>query len=76
MQKGRKILHNVGILNQILDGDNIRVGISNNLTFSNEDREENIRRIAEVISFLNCGIVTLNCFVSPTIEIRNIALKI
>jgi len=66
-----------GILNQLLDGDNIRVGISNNLTFSYEDREENIRRIAEVSKlFLNCGIVTLNCFVSPTIEIRNIAKEI
>ena len=70
-------LHSQGILNQLLDGDNIRVGISNNLSFSSEDRSENIRRIAEVSKlFLNCGIVTLNCFVSPTIEIRNIAKKI
>ena len=66
-----------GILNQLLDGDNIRVGISNNLTFSSEDRTENIRRISEVSKlFLNCGVVTLNCFVSPTIEIRNIAKEI
>ena len=72
-----RYLHNNGILNQLLDGDNIRVGISNNLTFSCEDRAENIRRIAEVSRlFLNCGIVTLNCFVSPTIEIRNIAKEI
>jgi len=72
-----RYLHNNGILNQLLDGDNIRVGISNNLTFSSEDRAENIRRIAEVSKlFLNCGIVTLNCFVSPTIEIRNIAKEI
>ena len=72
-----RYLHNTGILNQILDGDNIRVGISNNLTFSSKDREENIRRIAEVSKlFLNCGIVTLNCFVSPTIKIRNIAKDI
>ena len=72
-----RYLHNIGILNQILDGDNIRVGISNNLTFSYKDREENIRRIAEVSKlFLTCGIVTLNCFVSPTIEIRNIAKDI
>ncbi len=70
-------LHSQGILNQLLDGDNIRAGISNNLSFSSEDRSENIRRIAEVSKlFLNCGIVTLNCFVSPTIEIRNIAKKI
>jgi adenylylsulfate kinase len=70
-------LHSQGILNQLLDGDNIRVGISSNLTFSSEDRAENIRRISEISKlFLNCGIVTLNCFVSPTIEIRNIAKEI
>ena len=69
-----KCLHNRGILNQLLDGDNIRVGISNNLTFSTKDRLENIRRIAEINKlFLNCGIVTLNCFISPTEEIRQIA---
>jgi len=72
-----RYLHSQGILNQLLDGDNIRVGISNNLSFSPEDRTENIRRIAEVSKlFLNCGVVTLNCFVSPTIEIRNIAKAI
>jgi adenylylsulfate kinase len=70
-------LHSNGILNQLLDGDNVRVGISNNLTFSSEDRTENIRRIAEVSKlFINCGVVTLNCFVSPTIEIRNLAKDI
>jgi adenylylsulfate kinase len=72
-----RYLHSKGILNQLLDGDNIRVGISNNLTFSSEDRSENIRRIAEVSKlFMNCGIVTLNCFVSPTIAIRKIAKDI
>jgi len=72
-----RYLHSQGILNQLLDGDNIRVGISSNLTFSSEDRAENIRRISEVSRlFLNCGVVTLNCFVSPTIEIRNIAKEI
>ena len=72
-----RYLHSKGILNQLLDGDNIRVGISNNLAFSNEDREENIRRISEVSKlFMNCGIVTLNCFVSPTIAIRKIAKDI
>ena len=72
-----RYLHSQGILNQLLDGDNIRVGISNNLTFSSEDRAENIRRISEVSKlFLNCGVVTLNCFVSPTIKIRNIAKEI
>jgi adenylylsulfate kinase len=72
-----RYLHSKGIINQLLDGDNIRVGISNNLAFSNEDRAENIRRIAEVSKlFMNCGIVTLNCFVSPTIAIRKIAKDI
>ena len=72
-----RYLHSQGILNQLLDGDNIRVGIGNNLTFYSEDRAENIRRISEVSKlFMNCGVVTLNCFVSPTIEIRNIAKEI
>ena len=70
-------LHSQKILNQLLDGDNIRVGISNNLSFSPKDRTENIRRIAEVSKlFLNCGIITINCFVSPTIKMRQIAKKI
>lgn len=72
-----KALNNKGILTQVLDGDNIRAGINNNLGFSDEDRKENIRRIAEVSKlFLNCGIVTINCFVSPTHEIRQQAKKI
>ncbi len=72
-----RYLHSKGILNQLLDGDNIRVGISNNLGFSTEERAENIRRISEVSKlFINCGIVTLNCFVSPTIEIRKSAKDI
>ena len=72
-----KKLYSQGILNQILDGDNIRVGISNNLSFSSKDRKENIRRIAEVSKlFINCGIVTLNCFISPTKEIREIKKNI
>ena len=72
-----KYLHSQSILSQLLDGDNIRVGISNNLSFSAQDRTENIRRIAEVSKlFMNCGVVTINCFISPTIEIRNIAKEI
>lgn len=63
-----------GYLTQILDGDNIRSGINNNLGFSDEDRYENIRRISEVSRlFVNCGVITINCFISPTEEIRNMA---
>ena len=72
-----KKLHANSIITKLLDGDNIRVGINNNLGFSEEDRFENIRRIAEVSKlFVECGIVTINCFVSPTIESRNNAKKI
>jgi adenylylsulfate kinase len=49
-----------------LDGDNIREGINKDLTFSPEDRTENIRRIAEVANlFIDAGIVVLAAFVSP-----------
>ena len=70
-------LNKQGFLTQILDGDNIRSGINNNLGFSVEDREENIRRIAEVSKlFLNCGIICINSFISPTEKIRKIATDI
>jgi len=67
-----KMMHKEGFLTQILDGDNIRAGINNNLGFSDEDRTENIRRISEISKlFLECGIITINCFVSPTKAIRD-----
>ena len=66
-----KQLYSKGFITQVLDGDNIRAGISNNLNFTNEDREENIRRVAEISKlFINCGIITLNSFISPTNSIR------
>jgi len=66
-----------GLLCRILDGDNIRAGINSNLGFSPKDRRENIRRIAEVGKlFVETGIVTLACFVSPTEEIRRMARDI
>lgn len=72
-----KKLHQQGFLTQLLDGDNIRAGINNNLGFSEDDRKENIRRIAEVSKlFLNCGVISINCFVSPTEEVRNQAKAI
>ncbi len=72
-----KALAERGFFTQVLDGDNIRSGINKNLGFSEEDRKENIRRIAEVNKlFLNCGIITLNAFVSPTNDIRQMAREI
>jgi adenylylsulfate kinase len=70
-------LYNEGYFPQVLDGDNIRSGINNNLGFSIEDRRENIRRIAEVAKlYLNSGVITLCSFISPTEEIRAFARDI
>lgn len=69
-----KALHQQGRLTQLLDGDNLRIGINNNLGFSESDRLENIRRASEVAKlFLNCGVVTICSFISPTYEIRELA---
>lgn len=66
-----------GVITRILDGDNIRTGLNNNLGFSDEDRKENIRRIAEVARlFLDTGIVTLTSFISPKRELRLLARDI
>lgn len=70
-------LHKRGILCRILDGDNIRSGINNNLGFTEADRVENIRRIAEVSKlFVDTGIVTLAAFISPNNDIREMAARI
>jgi len=66
-----------GFICQVLDGDNVRSGINANLGFSNIDRLENIRRIAEVSKlFVSAGVITINAFMSPTNEIRNLAREI
>ena len=70
-------LHATGHYTVVLDGDNIRTGINNNLGFSEADRTENIRRIAEVAKlFVQNGAVVLCSFVSPTIAIREQARAI
>lgn len=62
---------------RILDGDNVRCGINSDLGFSEHDRRENIRRIAEVCKlFTSTGIITLAAFVSPTRELRRMAADI
>jgi adenylylsulfate kinase len=72
-----KCLFEKGFFVQTLDGDNVRNGINRNLGFSEPDRFENIRRIAEVSRlFLNCGIITIASFISPTKEIRDMASEI
>ena len=70
-------LHRRGRLCRILDGDNIRAGINANLGFSEADRKENIRRIAEVSKlFVDTGIITIAAFISPTEEMRQMAAEI
>lgn len=70
-------LHQRGLLCRILDGDNIRCGINNNLGFSEEDRVENIRRIAEVGKlFVDTGIITIAAFISPNNNLREMAARI
>ncbi len=67
-------LYEMGFLTKLLDGDNLRSGINNNLGFSDEDRTENIRRAAEVSKlFAQCGVVTICSLISPTIAIREMA---
>lgn len=70
-------LHSRGLLCRILDGDNIRSRINNNLGFSAEDRVENIRRIAEVGRlFVDTGIITIAAFISPNNQLREMAAEI
>ena len=70
-------LYHQGYLTKILDGDNLRSGINNNLNFTEEDRIENIRRAAEVSKlFVNCGVITICSLISPTHQIRQMAKSI
>jgi len=69
-------LHQKGIHTYTLDGDNVRKGLNNNLTFSPEDRTENIRRIAEVSNLMiDAGLVVLAAFVSPYKKDREMIKK-
>lgn len=64
--KVEEVLHKKGIKTYTLDGDNVRKGLNNDLTFVPEDRTENIRRIAETAHLLiDAGLVVLAAFVSP-----------
>ncbi|KAJ1918591.1 Adenylyl-sulfate kinase [Mycoemilia scoparia] len=70
------LLHS-GVAAYRLDGDNIRFGLNKNLGFSPEDREENIRRIAEVSKlFSDATLVTITSFISPYRKDRDLARKL
>ncbi|NNE27693.1 MAG: adenylyl-sulfate kinase [Saprospiraceae bacterium] len=72
-----KLLFSKGYFIQVIDGDNTRAGINKNLGFSLEDRQENIRRVAEIAKLFNeAGVICLCSFVSPTIAIRKHAKEI
>ena len=70
-------LHNLGCRTYVLDGDNVRHGLSSNLTFSDDDRKENIRRISEAAKLMmEAGVITMTAFISPFKEDRNIARQL
>lgn len=70
-------LHGLGYSTMLLDGDNLRTGINNNLGFSEADRMENIRRAAEASKlFASAGMVTICSLISPTADIRAMAQEI
>ncbi|PUA39882.1 adenylyl-sulfate kinase [Paenibacillus elgii] len=65
-------LYHEGIRTYILDGDNIRHGLNNNLGFSPEDRKENLRRVGEVAKlFVDAGVISIAAFISPYNEDRS-----
>ena len=72
-----KRLYAMGKKTMILDGDNVRMGLNSNLGFSDEDRIENIRRIAEVAKLMNdAGLIVITAFISPSRQDRRNAKKI
>jgi adenylylsulfate kinase len=71
------ILHQKGYKTYLLDGDNVRLGLNNDLGFSSKDRTENIRRIAEVARLFNeAGIIVLSAFISPLAADRTQAQRL
>jgi len=72
-----KVLHQLTLRTFILDGDNIRHGLSRDLGFSDDDRKENIRRIGEVAKlFIDSGTITLTTFISPFEEERQMVRQL
>ena len=70
-------LHKLGCKTYVLDGDNVRQGLSSNLSFGCDDRKENIRRIGEVAKLMmEAGVISLTAFISPFKEDRNTAREL
>jgi adenylylsulfate kinase len=67
-----KALAEKGFISQVIDGDVVRNGLNKGLGFSQDERRENLRRVAEVTKlFSTCGVITIVSFISPTEEIRH-----
>jgi adenylylsulfate kinase len=72
-----KELIKLGLLSQVIDGDIVRGGLNKGLGFSQEDRLENLRRVAEVTKlFVDCGVITIVSFISPIHQTRLMAQEI
>lgn len=70
-------LHAEGFTTHLLDGDNVRTGLNRGLGFSDADRAENIRRVAEVAKlFTQAGVITLCSFITPSRALRMAAREI
>jgi len=66
-------LHNLDCRTFVLDGDNVRHGLSSNLSFSDDDRKENIRRIGEAAKLMmESGVIAMTAFISPFKKDRNL----
>jgi adenylylsulfate kinase len=66
-----------GFASCVLDGDNVRTGLNRGLGFSDDDRRENIRRVAEVARlFVQAGVIVINAFITPRRELRELARQI
>jgi len=70
-------LHNLDCKTFVLDGDNVRHGLSSNLTFSDNDRKENIRRIGESAKLMmEAGVISMTAFISPFKKDRNLVRQL
>jgi len=70
-------LHRLNCRTYVLDGDNVRHGLSSNLTFSDDDRKENIRRIGEAAKLMmEAGVIAMTAFISPFRKDRNLVRQL
>ena len=72
--RAERALHDRGRLAYVLDGDNVRRGLSSDLGFSVDDRDENLRRVAELAAlFADAGFIVISAFISPMAKERSFA---